>query len=254
VKNLNLQTLQGLTVSQDKLIVPTLAGELLQIAPDGTTSVLVDLLKADLGIPYGLTTQDGDVIATVSGYDPVHYLVRVKPDGNFSTIADLSEISGFYGAPFGVAIYNDSYIVAGSTDVVSGEGLLYSVNPQGESTKLVDLAKFGNSFSVVVDQNQFLVTQEKGHLLRITPTATEPVAVIADLLTSGFGHPFGLVMRGDDLFVSLGSGQLIKVDAAGITTVAELPLSTYGVPSGLAVLQNELIVATNGGYLLRVQV
>jgi hypothetical protein len=254
-KDLKLQTLQGLTVSQDQVIVPTLEGQLLQVTPDGTTSVLVDLLKAELGIPYGMNTQDGTVIATVSSYDPLHYLVAVKADGSFSKIADLTEISGVFGAPFGVAVDHDRYVVAGSTDVVSGEGLLYAVSPQGEIAKLVDLKEFGNSFSIVVHQKQFFVTQEKGQLLRIRPDAkTEPVSILADLIQAGLGHPFGLAGRGEDLFVSLGSGWIITVDMSGkISTLVNL-LPNYGVPSGLAVLQDQLIVATNSGYLLQIQV
>ena len=251
-QDLKIQSLQGLVVQNDRVIVPTLDGQILRVAADGTIEVLTDLLKAELGIPFGIGTSNEDVIVTVSAFDPVHYLVRVKPDGTFETIANFSEINGFFGAPFGVAAYNSGYVVAGTTDVVSGDGALFRIDSRGAALKMVDLKPFGNGLDVVVHRGNFVTIHEKGHLLQIAPTGE--VFVLADLMKAGMGIPFKLAASGDDLLITTNLGQVVKVDPAGvISTFVEIPRPTYSVPSGIAVWGNDLVVSTVSGYLLKIR-
>jgi hypothetical protein len=94
-QNLNLYTLQGVAVSPTGFVVPTLDGTLLHINLQGAIVTLVDLQKVDRGIPFGIATHKTDWVVTTSDYFPNHYLVRVKPDGTVTTIADLSELLRF---------------------------------------------------------------------------------------------------------------------------------------------------------------
>lgn len=251
-QDLKIQSLQGLAVQNDRVIVPTLGGQILRIAADGRTEVLTDFMKAELGIPFGVGISNGELIVTVSAFDPVHYLMRVKPNGTFETIANLSEISGFFGAPFGIAAYDNGYVVAGTTDVVSGHGALFRVDSRGTSVKMIDLKPFGNALDVVVHRGNFMTIHEKGQLLRIAPTGE--VFVLADLMKAGMGIPFKLAISGDDLLITSSLGQVVRVEPSGIiTTFVEIHRPTYSLPCGIAIWGNDLVVSTVSGYLLKIQ-
>ncbi|MCY7276759.1 MAG: hypothetical protein LH702_24250 [Phormidesmis sp. CAN_BIN44] len=249
-QNLNLYTLQGVAVSPTGFVVPTLDGTLLHVSLQGAIVTLVDLQKANRGIPFGIATHKTDWIVTTSDYFPNHYLVRVKPDGTVTTIADLSDLSGDAGAPFGVAVSGDDYVVTLSTDVVEATGLLLRVSAAGVITKIADLTD-GNPFGVAIMGDDFVVAQSKGQLLRVTPAGK--TSVLIDLQKAGFGIPFGVAVRSEELFVTTNLGFVIKVDRSrkGVA-IANLLNSRFGVPSGIAVTVNGLIVTTGSGYLLRI--
>ncbi|MBD1852885.1 hypothetical protein [Leptolyngbya sp. FACHB-711] len=261
-KNLNLVGLQGLAVMQDRVIVPTVDGEIVTVSPIGEVNVLTNLLTAQIGVPFGICAitppgeqlhTDSGVVVTVSGFDPVHYLVRVSPDGQHETIADMSEISGTYGAPFGVATYNSGFIVAGTTDVIAGDGALFQVSRQGQITNLVSLKQFGNALDVVVQQGQFITLHEKGDLLKISPTGE--VVVLVNLIEAGFGIPFKLAAQAENLLVTTNTGHIVRVDPEGKpTAIVELFKPIYSTPLGIAIQGNDLIVSTTNGSLLRLQI
>ncbi len=249
-QNLNLYTLQGVAVSPAGFVVPTLDGTLLHISLQGKTITLVDLEKADRGIPFGIATHKTDWIVTTSDYFPNHYLVRVKPDGTVITIADLSELSGDAGAPFGVVVSGDNFIVTLSTDVVEARGLLLQISAAGVVTKIADLNGYGNPFGVAIVGSDFVVAQSKGQLLRVTPSGK--TSVIIDLQKAGFGIPFGVAVQNQNIFVTTNSGFVIKVDRSGKgAAIANLLKSRFGIPSGIAVTDDGLVVTTGSGYLLK---
>lgn len=251
-KNLNLIGLQGLAMMQDQVIVPTVDGEILAVSPIGEIRVLTNLVTAEIGVPFGICPTDSGVVATVSGFDPVHYLVRVSPDGQHETIADMSEASGEFGAPFGVAAYNGGFMVAGTTDVISGDGALFRVSSGGEITKIVGLKQYGNAVDVAVQQGQFITLQEKGDVLRIAPTGE--VTVLVNLVEAGLGIPFKVITQGEDLLVTTNTGQILRIDAQGKPTpIVELFKPIYSTPLGIAIWENDLIVSTINGYLLRLE-
>ncbi len=250
-QGLNIYTLQGVAIDKQTLIVPTLDGQLLQVTPKGKVTVLVDLLKAELGIPFGITETNGDVVVTVSGYLPVHYLVRVKPNGALTIIADLSKTSGFYGAPFGVAAYNGEYIVTVSTDVVDSTSALLRVSATGKVGAIANLSEFGIPFGVIATQRGFVVAQQNGQLLQISPGGK--VAVLVDLLKGGFGIPFNMAARKDDLVVTTKAGLIVRVNPQGVPSLlVDLLKARLGIPSGIVVSNGNLIVTTNAGYLLQI--
>lgn len=252
-KNLQIVSLQGLTVLQDRVVVPTLDGAIATVSAIGEVNVLTNLLTAELGIAFGICSIDAGIAVTVSGFDPVHYLVQVAADGQHETIADLSEISGFYGAPFGVAAYDGGFVIAGTTDVVSGDGALFRVSSAGQITQLVSLKQFGNALDVAVHQGQFITLHEKGDLLRIAPTGE--VTVIANLMQMNLGIPFKLAVQAEDLLVTTNTGQVVRIDPDGkATAIVELFKPIYSVPSGIALWGDDLIVSTMNGYLLRLEI
>ncbi len=250
-QGLNIYTLQGVAIGKQAMIVPTLDGQLLQVSLKGKVTVLVDLLKAEVGIPFGITETNGDFVVTVSGYLPVHYLVRVKANGALTTIADLSQSSGFYGAPFGVAAYNGEYIVTVSTDVVDSTSALLRVSATGKVGAIANLSEFGIPFGVIATQRGFVVAQQNGQLLQISPGGK--VSVMVDLLKSGFGIPFNLAARKDDLVVTTNAGLIVRVNPQGVpSTLVNLLKARLGIPSGIVVSNGNLIVTTNAGYLLQI--
>lgn len=251
-QNLNIYTLQGLAISQENFIVPTLDGVLLRINTKGEQATLVDLLKAELGVPFGIIECNGELVVTVSGYLPVHYLVKVKLDGTFTTLADLSTTSGFYGAPFGITEYQGDYFLTVSTDVVSSNSALVRVSSAGAIAKVADLSQYGIPFSVVTRQKQLIVTQEKGHILQLTPTGQ--ITELVNLQTAGLGVPLGITVNGDELIVTTNSGLVIGVNAQGVPeTIADLAKAKLGIPSGLVMQKDRIVVTTNQGYLLQIE-
>lgn len=250
-QKLNIYTPQGVAVSQGNVIVPTLDGQLLKIAPDGTSTSIVNLVKSELGVPFGIVEQGQDLIVTTSSYLPQHYLLRVKPNGKVETIADLSQRSGFYGAPMGVAIDQGDYLVTVSTDVIDSTSELVQVSPTGEIRSIAKLNQFGNPFGLVVQDQSVVVAQSFGQLVRVGLKGE--VSAIADLKTLGFGLPFDVAVWRDRLVATTNSGLVVQVDADGkVSTIADLAKAKYQIPSGIVALGDDLIVTTNGGFLLRI--
>ncbi|MBD2022607.1 hypothetical protein H6F43_20705 [Leptolyngbya sp. FACHB-36] len=248
---LNIFTLQGVAVTPRGYAVPTLDGTLLQITAQGGRSTLADLQKADLGIPFSVVEQQGSLVLTTSDYLPRHFLVQVSPTGIIRTIADLSDVSGGFGAPFGVAVSGAEYVVTLSPDVTESSGLLIRVKDTGAITEIADVSGFGKPFGVVVQNGEFVVAQQTGHLLRVRPDGK--VSPIVDLAKAGFGIPFGVAAREMDLFVTTNTGLVVRVKDGTPTLVVNLLSQKLGIPSGIAVSGSDLIVTTNSGYLLRVR-
>lgn len=231
-------------------MVPTLDGALLKIDAAGTIVPLLDLAAVDLGIPFAIAEHNGDWIVTVSSYTSAHHLVRVRPNGTYTQIADLSDASGEYGAPFGVAVRNDDYLVTLSTDTIEATGVLLKVTASGEISDIANLAG-GNPFGVVVDGCDCVVAQSKGQLVRVSSIGKQ--SAIVDLKQAGFGIPLGIALQKDDLFVGTNLGLIVRVDRLGnVKIVANLLKARFGIPAGLALSQNNLIATTNSGYLLRI--
>jgi hypothetical protein len=252
-KNLRLVGLQGIAAIQDRVIVPTVDGEVMSISAIGEMNVLTNLLSAQIGVPFGVCPIDSGVVMTVSGFDPVHYLMQVSLDGQYETIADLSDISGFYGAPFGVAAYDGGFIVAGTTDVIAGDGALFQVGSQGEISQLVALKQFGNALDVVVQQGQFITLHEKGDLLRVSPAGE--VTAIVNLVEAGLGIPFKLAPQAENLLIVTSTGHIVRVDPSGNPApIVELFKPIYSTPLGIALWGDDLIVSTDNGYLLRLAI
>jgi hypothetical protein len=252
-QKLNIYTLQSVTVSQNQIVVPTLDGQLLTVMPDGKSAVLVELLKANLGVPFGIDSDGKDLIVTVSGFLQEHYLVRVRPDGKYSAIADLSKLSGMYGAPFGVTVYQNAYWVTHSSDVVEDKSQLLRISPDGKIASIADLTQFGNPFGITVYQQNFVIAQSFGALVRVT--AQGEAKAIVNLKDLEFGIPFDVAVWRDRLVATTNAGQIVQVDATGkVGSIVDLVKQKYGIPSGIAVRGEDLIVTTNNGFLLQITV
>ncbi|MBW4422471.1 MAG: hypothetical protein KME13_25215 [Myxacorys californica WJT36-NPBG1] len=258
-QGLKLLTLQGIALQGDALVVPTLEGTLVRISPQGQVTPLVNFLSANLGIPFAITAernsqgnpaQDNALIVTVTGYLPDHYLVRVKPDGTYAKITDLTQICTEFGAPFGVAVYQQNYVVTLSTDVAEAVGQIVRVGPDGTISQPILLDGRGNPFGIAVQTDEFVVAQSKRLLLRVTQTGK--VSTIVDLQQAGFGIPFFVAVWNTDLVITTNLGWVVKLDSDGkIDAIVNVRAAKYGIPSGIAVYQNDLIVTTNSGYVLR---
>lgn len=254
-QKLNIYTLQSVAVSKGNVIVPTLDGQLLKITPDGKSVSIVNLVQAELGVPFGIIDQDQDLIVTVSGYLPQHYLLRIKPDGKVETIADLTQRSGFYGAPFGVTVdqgdYDQGdYLVTISTDVIESSSELIRVSPDGKIDSIANLTPFGNPFGLVVQNQSIVVAQSYGQLVRVEKGEAK---AIVDLKASGFGIPFDVTLWRNQLIATTNSGLVVQVDGDGkVSTIVDLAKANYQIPSGITTLGNDLVVTTNGGFVLRI--
>lgn len=252
-QKLNIYTPQNIAVSQDNLIVPLLDGQLLRVTPQGMSSTIANLLKADLGVPFGMTAQESDLIVTTSDFLPRHHLIRVKLDGKVETIADLSARSGEYGAPFGVVVYQGDYLVTLSTDVTESTSELLRVSRKGEIKTIATLTQYKNPFGLVVQGDSVVVAQSSGHLVRVNEKGE--VKAIVDLKESGFGLPFNVAIWRDQIVATTNAGLVVAVDQAGkVSTIADVAKAKYQIPSGIVAFEKDLIVTTNGGFLLRVVV
>ncbi len=250
-QKLNIYTLQSVAVSQGNVMVPMLDGQILSVTPDGTSTSIVNLVNSELGVPFGIVDQAQDLIVTASTYLSQHYLLRIKPDGKVETIAELTQSSGFYGAPFGVALDQEDYLVTLSTDVINSAGELVRVSSAGKISPIANLSQFGNPFGLVVQNQSIIVAQSYGQLVRVSLKGE--VKEIADFKALGFGLPFNVAVWRDRLVATTNSGLIVQVDAAGkVSPIVDVAKAKYQIPSGIVALGNDLIVTTNGGFLLRI--
>jgi hypothetical protein len=249
-KGLALNTLQGLMIQNQAVIVPTVKGKLLRISLTGKQEQIVDFVPSGMGIPFGIAIAGTDLIVTLSDFVPMHSLVRVKPDGTLVKITDLSDASGDSGAPFGVTAYRDQFFVSHTRDVLEDEGQLLRVQTTGEVTRFVGL-EGGNPFGIAVQDQSFVVAMSKGKLLHVSLKGE--ISTIADLKEKNFGVPFQVAVQGKDLFVTTNSGLVVRVNEKGeVSAIANILEAKYGIPGGIAIANKTLIVATDSGYLLKV--
>jgi hypothetical protein len=248
---LSLNTLQGIAIVQDRLIVPTMTGEILQVTMAGETSVLVDLLKADLGIGFAIAPNDANsVVVTTSTYDPLHFLLRVGLDGSVQVLADLSEFNTPYGAPFGVVRDGRDYLLAGSQDVINDRGLLYQVQANGRIQELVSLVEFGDPLELWHDRDTSIISLRNGYLLQVK---NKVISVLANLKEFGFGVAFGIRPWNGNYIMTTNTRQIIQVTPTGkVSTLYDLTDDRVGVPAGLEVWRDRWIVSTDGGWILQI--
>jgi hypothetical protein len=249
-KGLTLNTLQGLMIHNQAVIVPTLKGKLLRISLAGNQEQIVDFTQSGMGIPFGIAVDGKDLVVTLSDFMPLHFLVRVKPDGTVVKITDLNYASGDSGAPFGVASYQGEFFVSHSRDVLEDEGQLLQVQATGGITQFVEL-EGGIPFGIATQGQSFVVAMSKGKLLRVSMKGE--VSTIADLQEKEFGVPFQVAVQGQEVFVTTNSGWVVKVnEKGGVRAIANIVEAKYGIPGGIAIVGREAIVGTNSGFLLKI--
>jgi hypothetical protein len=251
---LKLNTLQGLAVVQDSLIVPTMDGEIVRVRRDGAMTVLTNLLEADLGIPFAIAPKDANsVVVTTSTYDPLHFLLQVGLDGTVTPIADLSEFNTPYGAPFGVVCAGDDYILAGSQDVINDRGLLYRVTAQGTIAEMVSLVEFGDPLELCLNRQQAIISMRNGDVLQVKTDRTKQITMLADLKKLGFGVAFGIVPQNTNYIMTTNTRKIIQVTPMGqVSVLYDLTPRNVGVPAGIAWWRERLVISTDGGLLLEI--
>jgi hypothetical protein len=252
-ENLKLNTLQGIAIVQDSIIVPTMDGEILRVEMDGKISVLTNLLQRDLGIPFAIVANGPDsVVVTTSTYDPLHFLVRVGLDGSVNTLCDLSEFNTPMGAPFGVAIEGQNYLLAGSKDVVTDQGVLYRVTAQGKVEELVSLAEFGDPLELLSQQDQVILSMRTGDVLMVQGKA---ISLLTNLEQLGLGVAFSIALHNEDYILTTNRRKILKINSATgqVSVLYDLMPNKVGVPAGLAVWRDRLIISTDGGLLLELR-
>lgn len=250
-EGLSLNTLQGIAVVQDRLIVPTMDGEILTVTMDGEISVLANLLKADFGIGFAIAPNDANsVVVTTSTYDPLHFLLRVSLDGAVKVLADLSEFNTPYGAPFGVVRQGRDYLLAGSQNVINDRGLMYQVKANGRIQELVSLAEFGDPLELWHDRDTSIVSLRNGYVLQVK---NKVISVLADLKKLGFGVAFGIRPWHGNYIMTTNTRKIIQVTPQGeVSSLYDLTNDRVGVPAGIEIWRDRWLVSTDGGRILQI--
>jgi hypothetical protein len=252
---LNLFTFQGVIATDRSSVVSTLDNAMVAVHANGAVSRLADL--AMYGIPAGVTMHDGNLIVAVSAEESGDLLIRVTPSGKVSVIADLVEVCGSFGAPFGVAVGNGFYAVAIAADVSASTGCLVRVGMDGQVSMLADLPGQGIPFGVARWQEGFAVTVERGQLLQVSENGR--FSTLVDLTKAGYGIPFGVANHGKQLVLTTNAGYVLDVAANGkITEMANLKAAGFGIPASVAIVPPSktsspaCLVTTTSGNLLQV--
>ncbi len=257
VSGLKLLTFQGITVTGVNLVVATVEGEILRIDADNKVTNWVNIF--DFGIPTGIVNYNDGVVVALSGQESGHFLMQVTRQGQVSLIAELSQVVGEFGAPFGVAVhknYDPYYIVAASTDVIGSAGVVARVSPAGQVRVLARLPSscfgiVGNYPNIESKGDRIVVTQEDGRLLEVALSGE--VTEIVNLNEVGLGSPLGIACNEDSLAVTTSTGWLVLIDSQG----KSLPLinlvdAGMGEPTTITSLDDDWVVATKAGDLLRI--
>lgn len=249
-QGLQIIPLQGVAVSDGDIIVPTLDRGLLRVKQNQEVVTLADVSR--YGIPFGIAQNHGSFLVTISALEAGDCLLRVTKSGFFFTIAQLSQVCGSFGGPFGVAASDDFIVVATASDVANSQGRLIRLQRNGSISTLADMGDFGIPFAVTASNNGFIVGCESGDLLRVNSDGA--VTPIVNLVSAGFGIPFDLVEVDNLLIVTSNTGNLLQVNYDGtVSTIIDLSANGLGIGSGVAVLDKTYIVTTNTGNLLRIE-
>ncbi len=251
---LKMMTFHEVAVSDGQLIVATLEGDLLKISLDGTVTKWVNLVR--YGIPAGVVNMQGTIAVTLSAQESGHFLMQVSPEGKITETADLSQLAGEFGAPFGIAAhggYYPYYLVAIVTDVTGSGGLIVRVTPSGKVSQLVQLPS--SPFSIAAAGDRIFVTQEDGNILQISLTGQ--VEPIANLIEAGLGIPLAITNSIPDsqgtCLVTTSMGWLVQILSDGaLSPLVNIQEAGFGLPTTLTAINDSYIVATITGNLLRV--
>jgi hypothetical protein len=248
---LNLLSFQGITTFRDAVIVATVEGDLVRVAADGSLNRWTNV--SHYGIPTGLVGLKNAIAVALSAQESGHFLIEVKGDGQMSTLADLSELSGEFGAPLAVAgheAHYPYYLVAISTDVVGSAGLIARVTQSGKTSVLTTLAH--SPLGIGIGEGYAIATQEDGSIIRIALMGA--TQVIAQLEQTQWGRPIALTRLGEEWIATTMTGWLVALQPDGtLSPIVNLLDRGFGKPTTLTPWQHQLVVATQQGTLLLVE-
>ncbi|BCL38461.1 hypothetical protein [Nostoc sp. MS1] len=265
VSGLKLLTFQGITVIAGDIVIATVEGEILRCDADRNITPWINIFN--YGIPTGIVSYNDGLAVVLSGQESGHFLMRVTPQAQVSLVAELSQIVGEFGAPFGVSVhkyYYPYYIVAASTDVIGSAGLVARVSPSGQVSILTRLPS--SCFGIVgnypdVESNvgdglhpsvahRIVVTQEDGRLLEVSLSGK--VTEIVNLQEIGLGFPSGIACNQDSLAITTSTGWVVLIDSQGkLLPLINLVDVSVGEPTTITSFGNDWVVATKAGDLLR---
>ncbi len=258
--DLPLLSFQGVTIDRGDIILATIEADLLRIRPDGTVKRWVNVGR--YGIPTGIANLKGEIAVAISAQESGHFLLTVSPTGEMKTIADLSQASGEFGAPFAVSIHQGHYpyyLVSICTDVLRSGSTILKVTPSGKVTALGTLP--ASAFGLVDAGTGAIVTQDDGMIRQITPAGK--VIDIVDVGKAGFGIPFGIAHYQGGYAITTNTDWVVQLAIAPPTDSTpaspEYTLSPlcncqqagFPLPTSLVAMDETLIVATGKGNLLR---
>ncbi len=248
---LKLLSFQGVTTFQDEIVVATVEGDLIRVAPDGTLTTWVNVAR--YGIPTGIVGLRDRIIVALSAQES-HFLMQVTQQGKLLPLADLSILAGEFGAPLAVAAYEGYYpyyMVAISTDVVGSAGLIAKVTSSGRTTVLATLAN--TSFGVGIGEDYVIATQEKGQVVKISFAGKARAIVTLDQTSLGF--PLDITRLAEEWIITTTTGWLVALKPDDtLSPLIDTSEMGYGSPTTLTTFENQLVVATQTGNLLQVVV
>jgi len=245
---LRLLTFQGVTLHQGAFVVATLDGDLLRISPDGAIAPWVNVSR--YGVPTGITSSGEAIEVVLSTQESGHFLVQVSSTNKISVVADLSQLAGEFGAPFGVAAhggYYPYYLVSISTDVVGSGGLVARITPSG---KVFELARITSTpFGIAALPDGAIATLEDGRVVQISLAGD--VGAIANLVEANLGMPIGIALEQKHYLVSTTKGWLVQVQSDGtLTPLTNILEAGFGSPTAITCFQDTRIILTSAGNLL----
>lgn len=249
---LNLLTFQGITSDEKNIFVTTIEADILKIALDGSITPWVNLSR--YGIPTGITKLNQMIIVVLSAQETGHYLLQVSPSGKIDIIADLSDLVGEFGSPFGITARNSYYpyyFIAISTDVVSSNGLVARVTTTGKVSIVAKLPV--TPFDIVHIDDHLIVTREDGYLsiINLDGKVTDWV----DLKGQNFGNPFGITAVDERIFVTTTTGFVLTVTPDGsIVPLVNIAEIGWGFPTSVTTVEDRAIVATSTGTILAITI
>ncbi len=229
-------------------MVATLDGDLVQISSDGAIALLANVSR--FGVPTGITSNGEAIEVVLSAQESGHFLVRVVAANKMSVVADLSQLAGEFGAPFGIAAhdgYYPYYLVTISTDVVGSGGLVARVSASGKVSELARLSS--TPFGIVAISDGAIATLEDGQVVKIS-TAGE-VLTIANLVEADLGIPLGITCEQNHYLVTTAKGWLVQIETDGtLTPVINILAEKFGPPTAITCFQDRRIMLTSTGNLL----
>jgi sugar lactone lactonase YvrE len=203
------------------------SGQVLAIAPDGTTSQVGTGWSSPMGVAVDSA---GNLFVTDGGNGT---LVELAADGTQTTLA-----SGF-GYPIGVAVDTDGNVYVGD----NGSNRVVEVAPNGDQTVLpFEGLSCPNGIAVDAQGDVYATDFCSGSVSELTPGGAEST------VGSGYSNPTGVAVDSDgNVFVAdIYNNRVEKVAPGGTQTT--VPNSDTGSPTGVEVdADGNVYIADLGG-------
>lgn len=232
-----------------------IGGRLIRVSSSASITEIADFTSlTPLGAPFGIIQSQFYSTAALPSPLPLPSSLPAAPSATPAPSSSPAEPAIALQPSPNAAIAADRqpvWIVTLSPNVLASQGLLVRVTAEGAIAPIADLSEYGIPFALIEREGKYIVAQEKGHLVEVSPAGD--IKPLVDFQAAKLGIPLGLTLFQNTLVVALNAGPLVQVTSdAEMTVITNLAQAGYAFPFAVLAQEDSLVVATTSGKLVRV--